>query len=102
MNALEKIKNQIKKNSIILYMKGSIKYPSCGFSAKACEIISMYTTKCKYIDVLKNPDIRKELPIFSNWPTFPQLWINGKLVGGCDIIIKLSKTGELKRILQNL
>ncbi|WP_343190068.1 Grx4 family monothiol glutaredoxin [Buchnera aphidicola] len=98
-NTIKKIKEQIKNNPILLYMKGSFNSPSCGFSLKASNIISMYTKKCKYIDILQYPDIRIELPKLSNWPTFPQLWVNKKLIGGCDIIIKMSKTGELQKIL---
>ncbi|WP_343189209.1 Grx4 family monothiol glutaredoxin [Buchnera aphidicola (Chaitoregma tattakana)] len=102
MNVIEKIKNQIKNNSILLYMKGSIHYPSCGFSSQASKIILAHTKKCKYVDVIKYPEIRRELPKFANWPTFPQLWVSGKLVGGCSIIINMSKTGELKQILKNI
>ncbi|BGI51372.1 MAG: Grx4 family monothiol glutaredoxin [Buchnera aphidicola (Ceratovacuna japonica)] len=102
MNVIEEIKEQIKSNSILLYMKGNLNYPSCGFSAQASKEISKYTEKCKYIDVLKRSDIRKELPKFANWPTFPQLWVNGKLIGGCSIILKMSKTGELKKVLEKI
>ncbi|WP_343154903.1 Grx4 family monothiol glutaredoxin [Buchnera aphidicola (Pseudoregma panicola)] len=99
MNTLEEIKSQIKNNNILLYMKGSLNNPRCGFSDQASKTILKYTKKCKYIDVLKHSDIRRELPKFSNWPTFPQLWVNGKLIGGCSIIIKMEQTGELKKIL---
>ncbi|CUX95655.1 Glutaredoxin-4 [Candidatus Mikella endobia] len=99
---IKKIKQQIKENKILLYMKGSPNCPSCGFSAKAVEIISKYVENFSYIDVLINPDIRVELPKLANWPTFPQLWINGNFIGGCDIIIEMYQNGELKEIINNL
>lgn len=95
-NTILKIKQQIKKNPVILYMKGSPKFPSCGFSAKAVQILFSCEKRFAYVDVLINSDIRKELPKFSNWPTFPQLWVNGKLIGGCDIITEMYKNGELQ------
>ncbi|WP_422388172.1 Grx4 family monothiol glutaredoxin [Candidatus Legionella polyplacis] len=96
------IKKQINENPIILYMKGNPDNPKCGFSEKAIR----YITACnienfRYIDVLENTDIRKELPKYSNWPTFPQLYVNGKLIGGSDIIENLFNQGKLKTILQN-
>jgi monothiol glutaredoxin len=100
MSVISIIKNQINKNPILIYMKGSPHFPSCGFSAKAVKILSLLKVKFKYIDVLQNPDIRKELPIFSNWPTFPQLWISGELIGGSDIIEDLFNSGKLKKIIK--
>ncbi|CEN32220.1 Glutaredoxin-4 [Candidatus Westeberhardia cardiocondylae] len=97
----EKIKKQINSNPIILYMKGSPEFPACGFSHKAIKIISKCTKNFTYVDVLNNPDIRKFLPKFSDWPTFPQLWINGELVGGCDIIIEMYNCNELQKLIKN-
>ncbi|WP_343183673.1 Grx4 family monothiol glutaredoxin [Buchnera aphidicola] len=101
MNTILKIKNQISKNPIILYMKGSPQFPSCGFSAKAVQILLNLQVKFYHIDILENDDIRKELPKFSNWPTFPQLWVNGELIGGSDIMFELFKNGKLKKIINN-
>ncbi|WP_343153884.1 Grx4 family monothiol glutaredoxin [Buchnera aphidicola (Mindarus keteleerifoliae)] len=102
MDVIKKIKSQIKKNLVLLYMKGTPTKPSCGFSSKAAEILS----KCKkdffYVDVLENSDIRIALPKFSNWPTFPQLWINGNLIGGCSIIIKMFENGKLQELIDNI
>ncbi|QJC31565.1 Grx4 family monothiol glutaredoxin [Enterobacteriaceae endosymbiont of Donacia tomentosa] len=100
MMIFKKIKKQINDNPIILYMKGSPKHPKCGFSDKAVKIIILYKIKFTYIDVLKNPDIRKFLPKYANWPTFPQLWINNKLIGGFDILYTLHKCKKLKNILK--
>ncbi|WP_367670712.1 Grx4 family monothiol glutaredoxin [Sodalis-like secondary symbiont of Drepanosiphum platanoidis] len=97
---IKKIKKQISKNFIILYMKGSPKIPLCGFSAKVSKIISTYNIKFAYIDVLDHQDIRLELPIFSQWPTFPQLWISGKLIGGCDIVTEMHKNNTLFNLLK--
>jgi monothiol glutaredoxin len=94
-NTLEKIKSQIADNTIILYMKGDSDSPRCGFSAKAVQALKSCQAKFTTVDVLENPDIRKALPEYANWPTFPQLYINGELVGGCDIILELLSSGEL-------
>ncbi|QJC37231.1 Grx4 family monothiol glutaredoxin [Enterobacteriaceae endosymbiont of Donacia thalassina] len=99
MQIFDKIKKQINNNSIILYMKGNPKHPQCGFSQKAVQIILFYKIKFTYIDVLQYPDIRKNLPKYANWPTFPQLWVNNKLIGGYDILYTLHVNNELKNIL---
>ncbi|PPI88144.1 monothiol glutaredoxin, Grx4 family [Candidatus Pantoea edessiphila] len=100
INTVEKIKKQISENPILLYMKGSPNQPSCGFSAQAVKFLSACGERFAYVDILKNPDIRLELPKYSNWPTFPQLWINGELIGGCDIIIEMFKCNELQPMLK--
>ncbi|QJC28529.1 Grx4 family monothiol glutaredoxin [Enterobacteriaceae endosymbiont of Plateumaris consimilis] len=99
MKIFEKIEKQISDNPIILYMKGTPKYPKCGFSDKTVKILTSYNIKFIYIDVLKNQDIRKYLPKYANWPTFPQLWINGELIGGYDIIYNMYCNKELDNIL---
>ncbi|ANF16979.1 glutaredoxin [Buchnera aphidicola (Schlechtendalia chinensis)] len=99
MNTIKKIKDQIKKNPIIIYMKGSPESPSCGFSAQAVQALSSCGQKFAYVDILQYPDIRSELPKYADWPTFPQLWINGNLIGGCNIILELFENGELKKIV---
>ncbi|WP_343183225.1 Grx4 family monothiol glutaredoxin [Buchnera aphidicola (Neophyllaphis podocarpi)] len=102
MNTLEKIKKQISDNPIIIYMKGSPENPSCGYSAQAVQALSSCGKRFAYVDILNNLDIRKELPKFSNWPTFPQIWINGKLIGGCNIIIEMLKEGKLQKLINNV
>lgn len=97
---IEKIKKQLKNNNIIIYMKGSPKNPSCGFSAQAVQALFSCGVRFAYIDILEHPDIRESLPKYSNWPTFPQLWINKELIGGCDIILEMFRNGELLKILQ--
>ena len=77
---------QIKKNDILLYMKGSPSSPRCGFSSQAAQALMSCGERFAFIDILENPEIRSTLPQYANWPTFPQLWIQGQLVGGCDAI----------------
>ncbi|OGT30262.1 MAG: monothiol glutaredoxin, Grx4 family [Gammaproteobacteria bacterium RIFCSPHIGHO2_12_FULL_35_23] len=100
MDTLELIKKQLAENKIILYMKGSPKLPQCGFSAQAIQALSACGAEFAYVDVLQNPEIRATLPKYANWPTFPQLYINGELIGGCDIILELYQSGELKTLLK--
>jgi monothiol glutaredoxin len=99
MSVKELINEQISSNPIILYMKGSPEAPQCGFSAKSSQAISACGIPFATVDVLQNPDIRRELPAHSNWPTFPQLYLNGELIGGCDIILELYESGELQKLI---
>lgn len=97
---IETIKKQIADNPILLYMKGSATFPMCGFSAKAVQVLQACGAEFETVNVLDNPDIRAELPKYANWPTFPQLYINGELIGGCDIIIEMYEQGELQALLE--
>jgi monothiol glutaredoxin len=101
MDILESIKEQITANPILLYMKGSPDQPQCGFSAKASQILMACGERFAYIDILANPDVRASLPQISNWPTFPQLFVDGELVGGCDIITEMYESGELQPIIKS-
>lgn len=101
MDTIEKIKYQIKNNPILIYMKGSPDFPSCGYSEKVVSILFSFDIRFAYVDVLKNKEIRIKLPQFSNWPTFPQLWVKERLIGGCDITVEMYKTGELKKIFND-
>lgn len=102
METIDKIKQQISENPILLYMKGSPKFPSCGFSARAVESVINCQVPFGYVDILTNPDIRAELPKFANWPTFPQLWVEGELIGGCDIVLEMYQKGELQALLKEV
>ncbi|QWF71278.1 Grx4 family monothiol glutaredoxin [Methylomonas paludis] len=97
----DKILKQIAENPIILYMKGVPSAPECGFSAKAVAILNTSKVPYTYVDVLRAPFIRDKLPTVSKWPTFPQLFVNGELIGGCDIIETLDKDGVLLSLLQS-
>ena len=99
METIEKIKQQLAYNPIIIYMKGSPKLPSCGFSAQASQALIACGQPFAFVDILQNPDIRAELPKYANWPTFPQLWVEGELIGGCDIILEMFQRGELQPLI---
>ena len=101
MDIAETIENQVKENKILLYMKGSPNLPQCGFSAKTVQALMACGEKFAYVDVLSNPEIRENLPQFANWPTFPQLWVEGELVGGCDIVMEMHANGELQSLIKD-
>lgn len=96
---METIREQIESNPILLYMKGDPNQPQCGFSARSVQALMACGQRFAYVDVLSNPEIRANLPAYANWPTFPQLWIQGELMGGCDIIAEMSESGELKKLV---
>lgn len=100
MDTITKIQKQISDNAIILYMKGSPTMPQCGFSARAVQCLNACGVEFAYVDILANPDIRQELPHYANWPTFPQLYVKGELIGGSDIIAEMYQEGELQPLLE--
>ena len=100
MDIMEQIKEQIEGNAILLYMKGSPNQPQCGFSARTVQALMACGEKFAYVDVLSNPDVRSNLPKYGNWPTFPQLWVNGELIGGCDIVAEMHENGELQTLIK--
>ncbi len=100
MDTIELIKQQIANNPVLLYMKGTPQFPMCGFSARVIQILKSLKAKFSYVNVLENPDIRVELPKYAQWPTFPQLYVHGELIGGCDIVVELQDKNELLPILQ--
>lgn len=100
MDIVETIREQIESNPIILYMKGTPNQPQCGFSARSVQALMACGERFAYVDILANPDIRTHLPTYANWPTFPQLWINGELMGGCDIITEMEESGELQTLVK--
>ena len=102
MDTVNKIKQQLAEHPILLYMKGSPKLPQCGFSARAVQCIDACGVNFASVDVLANPDIRQTLPQVSSWPTFPQLFVKGELIGGADIIAELYASGELETLLTEI
>ena len=100
MDIMEVIKDQIENNAVILYMKGSPQFPQCGFSARAVEVMTAVGKPFAYVNVLEAPEIRANLPKYGSWPTFPQLWVNGELVGGGDILLEMHQSGELKELVE--
>lgn len=99
MSIEQTIQEQIDGNSILLYMKGNPEQPQCGFSAQVTQLLMSCGKRFAFVDVLSNPEIRANLPTVSNWPTFPQLFIDGELVGGCDIVTELHEKGELQGLV---
>ena len=99
MELSEQIKNDIEKNPIILYMKGTKDMPLCGFSNQVVQILNHYGIEYKDVNILEDPEIRIRLSEQSGWPTIPQLFVNGKLIGGADITMELHQNGELLDIL---
>lgn len=101
MDVAETIREQIQGNPIILYMKGSPQAPQCGFSAQTVQCLMACGERFAYVDILSHPDVRATLPEIANWPTFPQLWVDGELVGGCDIVTEMYESGELQTLIKN-
>ena len=99
-DVMDQIREQIEENKVILYMKGSPNQPQCGFYARVVQALMACGERFAYVDVLSNPDVRANLPAYANWPTFPQLWVNGELVGGCDIITDMHDKGELEPLIK--
>jgi monothiol glutaredoxin len=93
------IQEAITENPVLLFMKGTPEAPACGFSARTVSVLQSTGTKFAAVDILPDPRIRQELSALSNWPTIPQLFINGELVGGCDIVIEMYESGELHEAL---
>ena len=101
MELKEQIQKDINDNKIILYMKGNKEMPMCGFSSTVVQILNLYKVDYKSINVLEDPNIRIQLSEISNWPTIPQLFVNGELIGGCDIALEMHNSGDLESILKD-
>ena len=99
MNTQDKIKQQVSDNKILLYMKGTPDFPQCGFSAKSVQLLSACGATFASVNVLEDPEIRQGIKEYSNWPTIPQLYINGQFIGGCDIMTELYQKGELQKLV---
>ena len=102
MDLEDKLREQIKDNNILIYMKGTPYEPQCGFSARTVQILIECESQFSYVDVIENSDVRVSLPKVSDWPTFPQVFINGELVGGADIIAQMHESGELKKLIDSV
>ncbi|ABC28609.1 Glutaredoxin-related protein [Hahella chejuensis KCTC 2396] len=100
MDVIEVIKEQLTSNPIILFMKGTPNAPQCGFSARTVQALMACGEKFAYVNILEHPEIREALKTYSNWPTYPQLYIKGELVGGCDIVAELYESGELQGMVK--
>jgi len=99
MDVIERIKEQIGSAPIVLYMKGTPQFPQCGFSSHTVQALQACEAEFAHINILADQEVRASLPAYADWPTFPQLYIKGELVGGCDIVIELYQSGELKALV---
>lgn len=102
MSTQEIIQQQVTQNKVVLYMKGNAEMPLCGFSARAVNILKTYGKPFAAIDVLQNEEIRSGIKVYSNWPTIPQLYINGEFIGGSDIMAEMHESGELKGLMDKV
>lgn len=101
MDVMDRIKEQVESNPVIIYMKGTPDMPMCGFSSRASEALKSAGVEFAYVNVLLDQEVFQNLPRFANWPTFPQVYINQELVGGCDITLELAERGELQKMMQD-
>lgn len=99
MTVVDRIKEQLASAPVVLYMKGTPDFPQCGFSAQTVGALRATQAKFQHINIFEDPEVREGLKTYSNWPTFPQLYVNGELIGGCDIVLEMYKSGELKQLL---
>ena len=100
MSVQDTIRQQVRTHPVVLYMKGSPQLPMCGFSATATQLLKMSGAQDLFtVDVLQNPEIREGIKQFANWPTIPQLYVNGEFVGGCDIMREMYQSGELQKLI---
>ncbi len=99
MDIKQQIQDDITKNKVVIYMKGTPDSPMCGFSAQAVSILKTHNAKFLARDILENPELRQGVKEFTDWPTIPQIFINGEFIGGCDIIIEMESNGELTKLL---
>jgi monothiol glutaredoxin len=99
MSVIEKIKSQLESSPVVLYMKGTPDFPQCGFSGKTVQMLEAVNAKYTAVNIFEEPELREALKEYSHWPTYPQLYVKGELVGGCDIVTDLYQTGELATLL---
>lgn len=102
MDVIDEIKEMINSNKVILFMKGTPDFPQCGFSMRTAEALKACDVEFSYVDILAAPEVRANLPKISNWPTFPQVFVNGELIGGCDITLEMYQNGELQTLLKEV
>lgn len=99
MDVIDRIKSQLSSSPVLLYMKGTPDFPQCGFSATAVRALNAVGAKFESVNIFEEPELREALKQYSDWPTYPQLYVNGELVGGCDIIVEMYNSGELQKIV---
>lgn len=100
MDVLDRIKEQVEGNAVVVYMKGTPQFPMCGFSSRTVEALSKTGVEFGYINVIQDQEIYENLHRYADWPTFPQVYVGGELVGGCDITLELFEQGELQTMME--
>jgi len=100
MDVMDRIKSYVTDNKVVIFMKGTPSLPACGFSSRASGALKACGQEFAYVNVLEDPEIFQNLPRFADWPTFPQIYINGELIGGCDITLELFQSGDLKKMVE--
>ena len=100
MDVLDRIRQQVESTPVVIYMKGSPQFPMCGFSSRSAAAIQACGVEFGYVNVIEDPEIFENLPRYADWPTFPQIYVSGELIGGCDITLELHERGELKTMLE--
>ncbi len=100
MDVMDRIAKILNENSVVIFMKGTPEFPQCGFSARASQALASYGREFAYVNIFEDPEIHRALPQYANWPTFPQIYISGELIGGCDIIMELHASGELQKMVE--
>lgn len=102
MDVNQRIEQQLSSYPVLLYMKGTPDFPQCGFSARVVAALRALEAKFAYVNIFEDPEVREGLKSYSNWPTFPQLYVNGELIGGCDIAVEMYENGELEELLASV
>jgi monothiol glutaredoxin len=100
-DVLERIKDQVENNPVVIYMKGTPEMPRCGFSQRASQALASTGLPFAYVNVLEDPEIFENLPRYADWPTFPQIYVDGELIGGCDITLELHQNGDLQKLMED-
>ncbi len=100
MDVMERIDATVKENPVVIFMKGSPQLPQCGYSSRAAQALAACGVPFAHVNVLADPEIFENLKRYANWPTFPQIYINGELIGGCDITLELYQKGELQKMVK--
>lgn len=100
MTTNERIEQQLREFPVLLYMKGTPDFPQCGFSAQVVNALKECRKRFAYVNILEDPELRQGLKDYSDWPTFPQLYVNGELLGGCDIVVQMYESGDLQKALE--
>ncbi|QKT02816.1 Grx4 family monothiol glutaredoxin [Ectothiorhodospiraceae bacterium 2226] len=99
MDVMERIKQHVEQNPVVIFMKGTPQMPQCGFSMRAAQALKQCGQEFAYVNVLADPEIFQNLPRYADWPTFPQIYVDGELIGGCDITVEMFESGDLKKMV---